>query len=150
PRTEKVGSLWRGPGQLHVERGRDHPAGTVAEQPALVRQGSHAGLCRVATGARRCRRRPLMPLFGKQDVQAVVARAPLMNGFGTEAGGRKNPEILPLPFEVIEGPAEWLIPPALHPSIPPYAALSVARFPTSPVGPFALAQVRLVVRAGIR
>lgn len=91
-----------------------------------------------------------MPLFGKQDVQATVARAPLMNGFGTEAWELKNAEILHLAFEVIEGPAEWLIPPALHPSIPPYATLAVARFPTSPVGPFALAQVRLVVRAGIR
>jgi hypothetical protein len=38
----------------------------------------------------------------------------------------------------------------LHPSIPPYATLSVARFPDSPVGAFGLAQVRLVVRAGIR
>jgi len=91
-----------------------------------------------------------MPLFGKQDVQAAAARAPLMNGFGTEAWELKNAEILHLAFEVVEGPAEWLIPPALHPSIPPYTALSVARFPTSPVGPFALAQVRLVVRAGIR
>jgi len=91
-----------------------------------------------------------MPLFGKQDVQAVVTRAPLMNGFGTEAWELKNAEILHLAFEVVEGPAEWLIPPALHPSIPPYVTLSVARFPTSPAGPFALAQVRLVVRAGIR
>jgi hypothetical protein len=91
-----------------------------------------------------------MPLFGKQDVQAAAARAPLMTGFDTEAWELKNAEILHLAFEVIEGPAEWLVPPALHPSIPPYATLSVARFPTSPVGPFMLAQVRLVVRAGIR
>lgn len=91
-----------------------------------------------------------MPVFGKQDVQAAAARAPLMNGFGTDAWELKGAEILQLSFEVIEGPAEWLVPPALHPSIPPYAALSVARFPTSPAGPFMLAQVRLVVRAGIR
>jgi Acetoacetate decarboxylase (ADC) len=90
------------------------------------------------------------PAFGKQDVQSTAARAPLMTGFGTEAWELKNAEILHLAFEVVEGPAEWLIPPALHPSIPPYATLSVARFPTSPVGPFALAQVRLVIRAGIR
>jgi hypothetical protein len=91
-----------------------------------------------------------MPQFGKQDMQAAVARAPLMKGFGTEAWELKNAEILHLAFEVAEGPAEWLVPPALHPSIPPYATLAVARFPTSPAGPFALAQVRLVVRAGIR
>ena len=91
-----------------------------------------------------------MPLFGKQDVQTVATRAPLMSGFDTEVWELKNAEILHLAFEVVEAPAEWLVPPALHPSIPPYAALSVARFPTSPVGPFMLAQVRLVVRAGIR
>jgi len=91
-----------------------------------------------------------MPQFGKQDMQAAVARTPLMKGFGTEAWELKNAEILHLAFEVVEGPAEWLVPPALHPSIPPYATLAVARFPTSPAGPFALAQVRLVVRAGIR
>ena len=91
-----------------------------------------------------------MPVFGKQDVQAAVARVPLMNGFGTEVWELKNAEILQLSFEVVEGPAEWLVPPSLHPSIPPYATLSVARFPTSLVGPFALAQVRLVVRAGVR
>jgi hypothetical protein len=91
-----------------------------------------------------------MPVFGKLDVQSALARAPLMSGFATEAWELKGAEILQLSFEVVEEPAEWLIPPALHPSIPPYATLSVARFPTSPVGPFALAQVRVVVRAGIR
>jgi len=91
-----------------------------------------------------------MPLFGKQDMLAAAARAPLMSGFDTDTWSLKNAEILHLAFEVVEGPAEWLVPPALHPSIPPYVALSVARFPESPVGPFMLGQVRLVVRAGIR
>jgi len=91
-----------------------------------------------------------MPIFGKQDVQTAATRAPLMSGFDTDVWELKNAEILHLAFEVVEAPAEWLVPPALHPSIPPYAALSVARFPASPVGPFMWAQVRLVVRAGIR
>jgi hypothetical protein len=90
------------------------------------------------------------PALGKQDVQAAVARAPLMSGFATEVWELKDAEILQLAFEIVEDPAEGLIPPALHPSIPPYATLSVARFPSSPIGPFALAQVRIVVRAGIR
>ena len=91
-----------------------------------------------------------MPVFGKQDVQAAAARAPLMSGLDTDPWELKDAEILQLSFEVVEEPAEWLAAPALHPSIPPYATLSVARFPDSPVGPYALAQVRLVVRAGIR
>ena len=91
-----------------------------------------------------------MPIFGKQDIAATSASVPVMHGFDTEAWELKGASILQLAFEVIEGPAEWLVPPALHPSVPPYATLSVARFPTSPAGPFSLAQVRLVVRAGIR
>ncbi len=91
-----------------------------------------------------------MPVFGKQDVQAAAARAPLLSGLDTDPWELKGAEILQLSFEVVEEPAEWLVAPALHPSIPPYATLSVARFPDSPVGPYALAQVRLVVRAGIR
>ena len=53
-------------------------------------------------------------------------------------------------FEVDEGPALAITPPALHPSIPPYATFSAAHFPESPHGPFTLAMVRLIVRAGIR
>lgn len=91
-----------------------------------------------------------MPRSGKQDVQAAAVRVPLLNGFGTEAWELKSAEILQLSFEVAEEPADWLVPPALNPSIPPYVTLSVARFPNSSVGPFLLAQVRVIVRAGIR
>jgi hypothetical protein len=91
-----------------------------------------------------------MPFSGTQDVQAAAARAPILKGFDTEAWELPGAEILQLSFEVVEEPALGLIPPALHPSIPPYAMLSVARYPQSPVGPFALAQVRLVGRAGVR
>jgi hypothetical protein len=91
-----------------------------------------------------------MPHSGKQDVQAAAQRVPLLTGFDTEVWELPGAEILHLAFEVMEDPAEWLVPPALHPSIPPYATLSIARYPQSPVGPFALAQVRLVARSGIR
>ena len=91
-----------------------------------------------------------MPVFGKQDVEAAAAQAPLMTGFDTDAWELKGAEILQLSYEIAEEPAEWLIPPALHPSIPPYATFSVMHYPDSPVGPFALAQVRIIVRAGIR
>ncbi len=91
-----------------------------------------------------------MPVFGKQDVVAAAAHAALMSGFDTDAWELQGAEILQLSYEIAEEPAEWLIPPALHPSIPPYATLSVIQYPDSPVGPFALAQVRVIVRAGIR
>lgn len=91
-----------------------------------------------------------MPRSGKQDVQSAAQRVPLLTGFDTEVWELPGAEILHLSFEVVEEPAESLIPPALHPSIPPYVTLSIARYPQSPVGPFALAQVRLVARSGIR
>ena len=91
-----------------------------------------------------------MPFSGTQDVPAAAARAPLLQGFDTEVWELPGAEILQLSFEVVEEPALGLIPPALHPSIPPYAMLSITRYPQSPAGPFALAQVRLVARAGAR
>jgi hypothetical protein len=91
-----------------------------------------------------------MPLSGTRNVQTVAARAPLLRGFDTDVWELPGAEILHLAFEVEEEPAVSLLPPALHPSIPPYVTLWVARYPQSPVGPFALAQVRLVGRAGVR
>jgi len=43
---------------------------------------------------------------------------------------------------------ETLLPRAMHPAIPPYATISVTRYAESPVGPFTLAQLRLMGRAG--
>jgi hypothetical protein len=91
-----------------------------------------------------------MPRSGKQDVQVAARRVPILKSFDTEVWELPGTELLHLSFEIAEEPAESLIPPALHPSIPPYATLSVARYPQSPVGPFTLAQVRVVARAGAR
>lgn len=91
-----------------------------------------------------------MPRSGKQDVQVAAQRAPLLTGFDTEVWELPGAELLHLSCEIVEEPSEWLIPLALHPSIPTYATLSIARYPQSPVGPFALAQVRVVARAGAR
>lgn len=90
-----------------------------------------------------------MPVFGRLDVAPVLATAPVVE-LSPEPWELPEAQLLQLTFEVADEPALELVPPALHPSIPPYAALNVARFPDTPVGPFALAQVRLVCRAGIR
>lgn len=91
-----------------------------------------------------------MPHFGTQDVKAAAESAPELATLRPEAWNLPGAEILQLTYEIEEAPADALIAPALHPSIPPYASFSVAQFPKSPVGPFALAQVRVVARAGIR
>lgn len=91
-----------------------------------------------------------MPKSGKQDVQSLFPRVPVLQGFDTQPWDLREAAILQAIFEVAEEPAEFLLPPALHPSIPPYATFSLATFPDSPVGPFALAQVRVIGRAGVR
>lgn len=91
-----------------------------------------------------------MPLFGTLDLDAALADAPVVDGLNPDPWELPGAETLQVSYEVAEGPALAVTPPGLHPSIPPYATFSVCRFPESPVGPFTLAMVRLVVRAGIR
>ncbi len=91
-----------------------------------------------------------MPLFGTLDLDTALASAPTVDGLDPETWALPGADTLQVSYEVAEGPALAITPPALHPSIPPYATFSVCRFPESPAGPFTLAMVRLVVRAGIR
>ncbi len=91
-----------------------------------------------------------MPLFGTLDLDTALASAPTIAGLTPEPWPLPGAETLQVSYEVAEGPALAATPPGLHPSIPPYATFSVCRFPESPVGPFHLAMVRLIVRAGIR
>lgn len=90
-----------------------------------------------------------MPHTGTLDVEAAVARAPAVSGVDTPSWELPDAELVQVNWEVGHE-ALALVPPALHPSIPPYASFFAARYPVSPVGPFVLAQARLVVRAGIR
>ncbi|MEM7340822.1 MAG: hypothetical protein AAF467_19350 [Actinomycetota bacterium] len=91
-----------------------------------------------------------MPLFGALDVAGALSGAPTMTSLTPDAWSLPGMELLQVSFEVAEEAALALTPPACHPSIPPYATFTVASFPTSPRGPFTLAMVRLIVRAGIR
>src|SRR6185295_2279473 len=45
--------------------------------------------------------------------------------------------------------ADALLPRAMHPSVPRYVTCVVSHFPQTPVGPFHLAQLRLMGRAGV-
>ena len=93
---------------------------------------------------------PSVPLFGTLDLPAALASAPTMTGLAPDTWHLPGAETLQVSYEVREDPALAVTPPALHPSIPPYATFSVCHFPESPVGEFNLAMVRLIVRAGIR
>jgi hypothetical protein len=91
-----------------------------------------------------------MPIFGTMDVDAGADRRPLVKDFASQSWMLPGVEYVQVAYEVAHRPALELTPPSLHPSVPPYATFSVMRCPDSPLGPFTLAQVRLVVRAGIR
>ena len=91
-----------------------------------------------------------MPLIGTLATGPAVAAAPLVRALATSAWELPEVTLIQVNWEVQHGPALALTPPALHPSIPPYVAAFAMRVPDSPLGPFTLAQMRLVVRAGIR
>jgi hypothetical protein len=88
-----------------------------------------------------------MPLFGTLDLADVAARLPAVRNLDTEAWTLPKAEILQLAWEVNDD-TQGLLPKAMHPAIPPYATIVVTRYPESPVGTFALAQLRLMGRAG--
>lgn len=91
-----------------------------------------------------------MPLFGSLDVSAALTDAPTMVDLAPSTWSLPGAELVQVSYEVDEASALAVTPPALHPSIPPYATFSVVSCPTSPHGPFTMAMVRLIVRAGIR
>jgi hypothetical protein len=70
-----------------------------------------------------------------------------MKSFDTEAWTLPGAEILQLAWEVPLA-TDVLMPKSMHPAIPRYATILVTRYPESPVGPFTLAQLRLMGRAG--
>src|SRR3954452_23664959 len=90
-----------------------------------------------------------MPLYGTLDVDRALPEAPHVTTLEAPNWELPDARFVQVNWEVSDRSLE-LTPPALHPSIPPYAAFLAGRYEVSPVGPFTLAQVRLVVRAGIR
>ena len=88
-----------------------------------------------------------MPTFGALELSTVTDRLATMRDLDTEIWPLPNADILQLAFEVPRS-TESLLPRAMHPAIPPYATIWVTRYPESPVGPFTLAQLRLMARAG--
>ena len=88
-----------------------------------------------------------MPLFGQLEVEPIVGRLARMKDLDAQAWTLPRAEILQLSLEVNDDTIA-LLPRAMHPAVPPYATLLVTSYPESPVGPFNLAQLRLMGRAG--
>jgi hypothetical protein len=88
-----------------------------------------------------------MPLSGTLDVAPLTESLPKLASFEAEPWSIEGVELLHLKFEIDDGDVQAPLPAALHPTIPPVVIFTVATYPESPVGPFALAQVRVGCRA---
>ncbi len=89
-----------------------------------------------------------MPQFGKLDVDNLRGRLPVVSALAKGAW-ETDARVLSFNYEIDDTHHLELIPPALHPSIPVYANLMLREHATSPVGPFALAELRVIARAGV-
>ena len=91
-----------------------------------------------------------MPLLGTREVDPLLDGTSLMPNYGTEQWTLNGVDILQLVFEIRQEAMVSLLPPSLHPTIPPTVVVNVMRVPESPAGAFTLAEVRAGCRAGAR
>ncbi len=91
-----------------------------------------------------------MPLTGTRDLTTIAGAAPLLTSLDTEPWELKGAQHLQLHYELGNEGRTELLPPALHPSIPPTLLVNVTHVPDSEVGEFTLATVRIGCRAGAR
>ena len=91
----------------------------------------------------------LMPLAGSLDIRPLVEGAPEVVLEDRELKV-DDVDILQVLYEVRVDDREALVPPALNPTIPPVISFLVYRAKDSSFGPFALAQLRLTARSGVR
>lgn len=89
-----------------------------------------------------------MHRYGTLDIAARAAGAPALKSLKGEPWTLKGVRTLDFRMEVEAGPADALIPPSLRPAIPSYGSIAVSHAADSPVGPFALAELRMGVRVG--
>jgi hypothetical protein len=91
-----------------------------------------------------------MPELGTLDVTPLLGGAPTMNDLQTDALVLPKVEILHALHEITAGPMLDILPPALHPTIPPTMHVTVWRARDTELGDFTMAQVRIGCRAGVR
>jgi hypothetical protein len=90
-----------------------------------------------------------MPLAGSLDIRPLLQGAPEVV-LDDRVVQVDDVDILQVLYEVRVADRESLVPPALNPTIPPVISFLVFRAKESAFGPFALAQLRLTARAGVR
>jgi hypothetical protein len=91
-----------------------------------------------------------MPLAGSLDIRPLVDGSPEVVLDENAELRVDDVDILQVLYEVRVADRESLVPPALNPTIPPVISFLVYRAKESAYGPFALAQLRLTARSGVR
>src|SRR5215470_18486675 len=89
-------------------------------------------------------------LTGTADVALLAARAPKLAAFDAEALTLPGVELLQVTYELGGVAPEAPFPPALSPTLPVLAVLSIWRADVGPLGRFGLAELRLSCRSGVR
>ncbi|MFC4034789.1 acetoacetate decarboxylase family protein [Streptomyces polygonati] len=89
-------------------------------------------------------------LSGTADPEAMAAGAPFVAAPATEPVVCRGAELLQAVYEVRSAGRQDLLPPALHPVSPPAVTLTVLRAEESDIGPFTLAETRIICRSGPR
>jgi hypothetical protein len=89
-------------------------------------------------------------LIGETDARELVSDPPALAAFATESLTLPGATVLQLITEIRVAGREASLPPSLHPTNPPSAVLLFWDCPTSPWGPFRMAQGRVACRSGLR
>jgi hypothetical protein len=90
-----------------------------------------------------------MPLVGTREVTAFDG-GPLATALQTERLDLEGCAILQVLYEIDAEAVTSLLPPALHPTIPPTVIFTFTKVPDSPAGPFVLAEAKVGARSGAR
>lgn len=91
-----------------------------------------------------------MPLTGTRDLSNLLAAAPKMASLDTDTWSLPGTSQLQVMYEIDESGMVSLLPPSLHPTIPPTVVFNVTHVPESSVGPFTLAEARVGCRSALR
>ena len=89
-------------------------------------------------------------ICGTADPAALAAGAPRVASLARDPLECTDCELLQVVYEVKGSARQHLLPPALHPVNPPAITFTVLRVGGSEVGPFTVAEVRIVCRSGVR
>ncbi len=89
-------------------------------------------------------------LIGSADVKILGERSPRIASFASEPLMLSDVACLQLTAEMRNSAREAVLPPALHPTIPPVVSIQVWDVADSPVGAFGFAMCRVSCRSGVR